>query len=57
MRSNRLIAVAFAAAASMLSVTALGRDLAVVSWGGAYQDAQREVYFKPFMEKTKVKMT
>jgi putative spermidine/putrescine transport system substrate-binding protein len=32
------------------------RDLSVVSWGGAYQDAQKEVYFKPFMEKTKVKM-
>ncbi len=32
------------------------RDLTVVSWGGAYQDAQREVYFKPFMETAKVKM-
>ena len=37
--------------------TALARDLTVVSWGGAYQDAQREVYFKPFMDKTKIKMT
>src|SRR5262245_65631352 len=35
---------------------AAARDLSVVSWGGAYQDAQKEVYFKPFMEKTKVKM-
>ena len=25
------------------------RDLTVVSWGGAYQDAQREVYFRPWM--------
>jgi putative spermidine/putrescine transport system substrate-binding protein len=57
MLSNSLIAGAFAAAASMRWATALARDLAVVSWGGAYQDAQREVYFKPFMEKTKVKMT
>ena len=24
------------------------RDLTVVSWGGAYQDGQKEVYFKPF---------
>ena len=31
------------------------RDLTVVSWGGAYQDAQREVYFKPFMA-TGIKM-
>jgi putative spermidine/putrescine transport system substrate-binding protein len=35
---------------------AQGRPLSVVSWGGAYQDAQKEVYFKPFMEKTGVKM-
>ena len=27
-----------------------GRDLTVVSWGGAYQDAQREVYFRPWMQ-------
>jgi putative spermidine/putrescine transport system substrate-binding protein len=25
------------------------RDLTVVSWGGAYQDAQRDVYFRPWM--------
>ena len=40
-----------------LAATALGaaagpalaqHDLTVVSWGGAYQDGQREVYFKPF---------
>ena len=35
---------------------AQGRPLSVVSWGGAYQDAQKEVYFKPFMEQTKIKM-
>jgi putative spermidine/putrescine transport system substrate-binding protein len=29
---------------------AQGRDLTVVSWGGAYQDAQREVYFRPWMQ-------
>jgi len=28
---------------------AQGRDLTVVSWGGAYQEAQREVYFRPWM--------
>ncbi len=36
-------------AALLVSATANARDLTVVSWGGAYQDAQREVYFKPFM--------
>jgi putative spermidine/putrescine transport system substrate-binding protein len=37
-------------------VLAQGRPLSVVSWGGAYQDAQKETYFKPFMEKTKIKL-
>src|SRR5258708_25778338 len=31
-----------------LATTAQARDLAVVSWGGAYQDAQKKVYFEPF---------
>src|SRR5450759_4672163 len=38
-----------------LAMPALARDLSVVSWGGAYQDAQKEVYFKPFQDKTKIK--
>ena len=45
-----------AAAATLVAGTAAARDLTVVSWGGAYQDAQREVYFKPFMEQTKTKL-
>lgn len=40
----------------VLAFPAAARDLTVVSWGGAYQDAQREVYFKPFMDQAKVKM-
>jgi len=28
------------------------RDLTVASWGGIYQDAQREIYFKPFIAKS-----
>ncbi|UIJ74188.1 ABC transporter substrate-binding protein [Aurantimonas sp. HBX-1] len=45
------------AAAALLATVAFGataaqaRDLTVVSWGGNYQDAQREIYFKPFSEK------
>lgn len=31
---------------------AAARDLTVVSWGGAYQDAQRQVYFEPFKQAT-----
>lgn len=31
---------------------ATGRDLTVVSWGGNYQDAQREIYFAPFAEQS-----
>lgn len=31
---------------------AAARDLTVVSWGGTYQDAQRAIYFEPFMEAT-----
>jgi putative spermidine/putrescine transport system substrate-binding protein len=31
---------------------ALGADLIVTSFGGAYQDAQRKVYFEPFKQDT-----
>jgi len=38
-----------AALAAGAALTAQARDLTVVSWGGAYQDAQRDAYFKPYM--------
>ena len=47
-------AAAAAAVAAMLAEPASARDLTVVSWGGAYQDAQREVYFKPFADSANV---
>jgi putative spermidine/putrescine transport system substrate-binding protein len=53
MQAKWLIGAALAAA---LAAPAAARDLTVVSWGGAYQDAQREVYFKPFMEAKKTKL-
>src|SRR5207244_12053819 len=56
MQSKSTWMFALAAVALMLSTALPARDLTVVSWGGAYQDAQREVYFKPFMEKTKTKL-
>ncbi|MEZ5862072.1 MAG: ABC transporter substrate-binding protein [Geminicoccaceae bacterium] len=45
--------VAFAATAT----AAQARDLTVVSWGGAYQDAQREIYFAPFTAATGIALT
>lgn len=38
------------AGALALGTTAQARDLTIVSWGGALQDAQREINFKPFSE-------
>ena len=32
------------------------RDLTVVSWGGAYQDAQRDVFFRPWMTAREARM-
>lgn len=63
-RATGLAAMALAGLAAISAATALapapaqaqGRDLSVVSWGGAYQDGQREVYFKPFIA-TGVKLT
>jgi len=52
-------ALGFAAtftAGVVLATTAQARDLAVVSWGGAYQDAQKKVYFEPFKKATSVPM-
>jgi putative spermidine/putrescine transport system substrate-binding protein len=37
-------------------VRAQARDLTVVSWGGAYQEAQREVYFRPWMQARSQRM-
>jgi putative spermidine/putrescine transport system substrate-binding protein len=43
----RLIATAVAAIVA-LQGTAFARDLTVIGWGGAPQDAQREAHFQPF---------
>ncbi|MDQ1078409.1 ABC transporter substrate-binding protein [Pseudoroseomonas cervicalis] len=32
------------------------RDLTVVSWGGAYQDAQRDIFFRPFQQQTNTRL-
>ena len=45
-------AVLAAALVGAMAGGASARDLTVVSWGGTYQDAQREIFFKPFAAKT-----
>lgn len=39
-----------------IPVTVMARDVTIAGWGGNYQDAQREAYFKPFAEKAGVKI-
>ncbi len=41
-------ALAMPASAVPRAARAQARDLTVVSWGGAYQEVQREVYFRPW---------
>lgn len=48
MTTRTLIAIAALVSAI---VPAAARDLTVVSWGGVFQDAQREVYFDPFRQE------
>ena len=54
-RFPRLLPAAVLLAAGF-AAPAMARDLTVVSWGGAYQDAQREVYFEPFKAATGIPM-
>lgn len=56
---KRIPAIAVAGATALglvLSASAEARDLTVVSWGGAYQDAQKKVYFEPFQKETGIKL-
>jgi putative spermidine/putrescine transport system substrate-binding protein len=50
------LALAAAGAIGATGASAQQRDLTVVSWGGAYQDAQREVYFRPWMAAANQRM-
>ena len=51
MLSVFVVSVALLAGAAVPTV-GIARDLTIVSWGGAYQEAQRKAYFEPFMKKT-----
>jgi putative spermidine/putrescine transport system substrate-binding protein len=55
--SVTLIRVAALAGVALVATAAQARDLTVVSFGGSYQDAQREVYFAPFTEATGIALT
>ncbi|WP_448955859.1 ABC transporter substrate-binding protein [Labrys neptuniae] len=51
MTINRVRKSALAASAAFffcLAPNAQARDFTVASWGGTFQDAQRDIYFKPF---------
>jgi putative spermidine/putrescine transport system substrate-binding protein len=45
------ISIAFLSSISIPTISD-ARDLSIVSWGGAYQEAQRKAFFDPFMKKT-----
>jgi putative spermidine/putrescine transport system substrate-binding protein len=51
-----LTGVAALAIVAGTALQAQARDLAITSWGGSYQDAQREVFFKPFEQATGQKL-
>ncbi len=48
----KLLHAAIFASAFTMAGAASARDLTVVSAGGIFQDAQREVYFTPFKKET-----
>ncbi len=50
--SVAMIRIAALAGAALVAATAQARDLTIVSWGGSYQDAQREIFFQPFTAET-----
>ncbi|MDQ0324153.1 putative spermidine/putrescine transport system substrate-binding protein [Rhodopseudomonas julia] len=52
MRSRSKLVAALSVVLMAGSSMAAAEQVTVTSWGGAYQDAQREVYFKPFEEQT-----
>ncbi len=52
MKSLRTTLFSAVAGALLISQTAAAQPLTVVAFGGASQDAQRQVFFKPYMEKT-----
>ena len=54
MSSRKRFGSAIAGATMLIAVTgsAMAEDMVFVSWGGAYQDAIREAWIKPFMKES-----
>ena len=48
MMTKQLFGAVAGAALGLAAGSATAADLTVTSWGGSYQDAQREVFFEPF---------
>ncbi len=53
---TRKLLLISAVAVSLSGFETHAADLTVVSWGGAYQDAQRKVFLEPFAKATKVNL-
>ncbi|MGO7755795.1 ABC transporter substrate-binding protein, partial [Rhizobium ruizarguesonis] len=49
---KKIVHLAALAAALAVPGMAAARDLTIVSWGGTFQDAQRDVFFTPFKTET-----
>ena len=54
MYSRTLATIVAAAITVGAGAAANARDLTIVSWGGAYQTAQKKVYFEPFKQEAKI---
>ena len=56
MRRRGLVALGLGGGLVLAALPAAGQDVVVVSWGGAYQDAQRQVYFEPFTQASGIRV-
>jgi putative spermidine/putrescine transport system substrate-binding protein len=54
---TRVLSLLAIAGGVTLAGTAAARDLTVVAWGGAFQDALKTVYFEPFKAKAGIGLT
>ena len=54
MRTGNRLKALLAASACLMALVGEGRteDLTIAAWGGALQDVYREVYFKPYAQKS-----
>ena len=52
MRKQILIPLLAVAVGSLVAVSAVAKDITVISWGGAYTKSQTEAYYKPWIAET-----